>query len=71
MENKLDKLIEELLNLEEKTYSYCCDGCERERFCHENCETCDYFIETLEELSQEIREQIEEEYKNIDEIPNF
>lgn len=63
MSNRLQELEEKLLNVEDKTYSYCCEDCERSRICHENCETCDYYEETLEELSQEIKEQIEEEYK--------
>lgn len=71
MTNKLQELEEKLLNVEDKTYSYCCEDCERARICHENCDFCDYYNETLEELSQEIKAQIEEEYKKIDDIPNF
>lgn len=30
-----------------------CDGCEKQKICHEKCEHCDYFYETIIFLQDE------------------
>ena len=33
-------------------YNYYCRGCERERYCHEECTHCDDYLELLEEFNE-------------------
>ena len=40
-------------NKEWEIYQRLCVGCERERYCHENCEVCEEYEEALEELEKE------------------
>ena len=40
-------------DIEEHVYSRMCDCCERERICHEECETCEEYDEAVEELEND------------------
>lgn len=40
-------------DIEEHVYSRMCSGCERERYCHEECETCEEYDDAIEELEND------------------
>jgi hypothetical protein len=42
------------IDLEQIVYESKCVGCERERYCHVNCETCEEYQEELQELEEMI-----------------
>ena len=46
---KLLRTKERYLESEMSLYERLCAGCEREKWCHENCEYCDEYEEALEE----------------------
>ena len=45
---KLLRTKERYIDKEMEVYQRMCVGCERERYCHEQCEQCDEYIEELE-----------------------
>lgn len=55
------------MNNYEKLYESMCAGCERENYCHENCEECEEFQDALEEMEAEIDEAIDDALKDIKE----
>jgi len=59
------------MNNYEKLYESMCAGCERESYCHENCEECEEFQDALEEMEQEeINKKGEEACKALEETIN-
>jgi hypothetical protein len=40
-------------DIEEHVYNRMCSGCERARYCHEECETCEEYDEAIEELEKD------------------
>lgn len=48
-------------DLRQELYENLCANCPRARLCHEECEECDYFVEKLEELEQEEKNNKREE----------
>ena len=45
--------FEKMDNDDLSLYERLCVGCEREKWCHENCEYCDAYEEALEEMNDE------------------
>ena len=48
-------------DLRYELYENLCANCPQARRCHEDCEECDYFVEKLEELEQEEKNNKREE----------